>query len=139
MLDPRKFTLDMARWPLVVITQHVPQLTDEERAATLEETDRVLLANPGRYGLVLDNRQAQPPSAKQRALIGEYGVRSAERVRARCVATALLVSTEVMRAMVTAVQWQIGKQDNFEVFDELSGALAWVQHRLDLDYRRARG
>lgn len=132
MLDPRKFSIDVVRWPMVLITQHVAQLTDEERVATLVETDRVLLANQGRYGLVLDNRQAQPPLAKQRALIGEYGVRSAERVRARCVSTALVVSSEVMRAMITAVQWQTGKQDNLQVFDELAMALAWTQHRLDL-------
>ncbi len=133
MLDPRKFTLDITRWPLVVITQHVSQLSDEERIATLEETDRVLAEQTGRYALVLDNRKAEPPSAKQRALIGEYGVRSAERVKQRCVATALVVSTEVMRAMITAVQWQTGKQDNLEVFDELAMALAWTQHRLSLD------
>ncbi len=138
MPDPTQFTIDVTRWPLVVITQHVPQLSDEERVATLDETDRVLHANRGRYGLVLDNRKAEPPSARQRALIGDYGVRSADRVRVRCIATALVVSTEVMRAMITAVQWQTGKQANFEVFDELAMALAWSQHRLELDRGTAR-
>lgn len=135
MLDPRRFTIDVSRWPLVIITQHVAQLSDEERIATLDETDRVLEARTGRYGLVLDNRKAEPPSAKQRAVIGEYGVRSAERVRTRCVATALVVSTEVMRSMITAVQWKTGKQENLEVFDELAMALAWTQHRLEVDRR----
>jgi hypothetical protein len=133
LLDPRKFTIDATRWPVVVITQHVAQLTDEERTASLQQTDRLLNDRHGRYAMVLDNRRAEPPPAKQRALIADYGVRSAERMRQRCICTALIVSSDVMRAMITAVQWQTGRPANSEVFEDLSGALAWTEQRLSLE------
>jgi hypothetical protein len=130
MVEPRNFTIDVTRWPIVIITQHVAQLTDEERIASLESTDYVLNQRSGRYAIVLDNRRAAPPSPTQRAMIAEYGLKSIERIRARCICTAIVVTTDVMRAMVTAVQWKTGRPPNTEVFDDLAIALAWTKQRV---------
>jgi len=128
-----KVSIDASRWPIVVITQHVTNLTDQERASALMETDTVIESRPGRYAMVLDNRQAGPLSPTQRILIAEYAERTVERVRLRRAATAMIVSTEVMRMMVTAIQWKIGKHGEMEVFDQLETALRWAQERMQMD------
>jgi len=130
-LHAGKVVIDASRWPVVLITQVAVQLTDDERLSSLSETDQVLEGRSGRYAVVLDNRLAGPLSATQRGLLADYGKRTAERVRARCVGTAMIVSTEVMRMMVTAIQWQTGKHSEVMVFDELNHALLWARERLD--------
>lgn len=125
-----KVIVDSSRWPVVVISQVVAQLTDEERLSSLAEADALMEGRTGRYAVVLDNRLAGPLSPTQRSLVAEYGKRSAERVRIRCVGTAMVVSSEVMRMMVTAIQWQTGKMSETQVFDDLDAGTRWASERL---------
>jgi hypothetical protein len=131
MGEKNKFSIDVTRWPIVIITQRAPQLSDEERLASLAESERALEAHAGRYALVLDNRLALPPSEAQLAMIAEQGVRSAERVRSRCVCSALVVTSDRMHAMITACGWQTGKPPHTEVFDGLAAAIQWTRRRLE--------
>ncbi len=122
--------VDDSRWPVVVFTQVVPMLTDDERLSSLAVADALMESRPGRYAVVLDNRLASPLSPTQRSLLADYGKRAASRVRLRCVGTAMIVSTEVMRMMVTAIQWQIGRTSETQVFDELDAGIRWATERL---------
>jgi hypothetical protein len=130
MFDSDKFTIDVSRWPLVVITPRAQQLSESDLNAIFNHLDLALDMRSGRFALVIDSRAMTPPSAKQRALIGEYCLRSADRTRSRCVSIAVVASTDVMRASVTAVSWHSGAAKNVETFDDPVAAITSAQQRL---------
>jgi hypothetical protein len=134
-----KVTISADRWPVVVITQHVEQLTDEERLSSLAESDRVLTSRPGHYSLVLDNRKAGPVPPRQRKLIAEYMERHALRSRTRCCSTAFVMDSAVMRGVLTAIMWLRKPEIETRVFGELQEAIAWSlrQHERLRDPARA--
>jgi hypothetical protein len=132
MFDSHTSSIDTTRWPIVLITPHHEPRSDGELSALLGELDRVLQARNGRFALVIDTRQALPPSATQRAQIGDYCMRAADHSLARCVSVGVVATTDLMRATVTAVGWHSGRRGNVATFDDLTLALAAGQDCLDV-------
>jgi len=127
-----KVKVDDSRWPVVIITQQIEQLTDAERIASLELSNQVLGSHGNApYALVLDNRKAGPMPATQRKLIAEYMEKNALRARARCACTAFVSESVVMRAMLTAIMWLRKPEVETETFGDLNAAIAWGQRKLN--------
>ncbi len=135
-VDSPRVTVDDSRWPLMLVTQRAAQLTDAERLESLEASDRVLKAHgTERYCMVLDNRKAGPMPATQRKMIAEYMERNSVRARTRCVGTAFVSDSVVMRAMLTAIMWLRKPEVETQVFGDLDEATAWAASM----YQRASG
>jgi hypothetical protein len=122
---PNKITISLERWPVVVIAQQVPQLTDAERLEALAESDRLLSSRTGKYSMVLDNRKAGPVPPTQRKLIADYMEKHAARARMRCLSTAFVMDSTVMRGVLTAIMWIRKPEVETRVFAELDEAIAW--------------
>lgn len=123
--------MDDSRWPIFVITQCVDQLTDPERLASLEMCSRVLTSHGSDlYATVLDNRKAGPLPATQRKMMAEYIERNALRSRSRCVGSAFISDSAVMRAMLTAILWLRKPEVETQVFGDLETGIAWARQRL---------
>lgn len=127
-----KVTVDDNRWPVLVVTQRVDQLSDAERLASLETCSRALDAHGReRYAMILDNRKAGPMPATQRKMMADYMEKHAMRARARCVCTAMVMDSAVMRAMLTAILWLRKPEVETQVFGELDEAVTWARHKFE--------
>lgn len=126
-----KVTVDDDRWPVLVVTQRVEQLTDAERLQSLELSNSVLQSHGlDRYAMVLDNRKAGPLPATQRKMMAEYMERHAMRARSRCVCTAFVSDSIMMRGVLTAIMWLRKPDVETQVFGDLDDAIAWARTRL---------
>lgn len=126
-----KVTVNDERWPVLVVTQRVEQLTDPERMASLELSNRVLTSHGNdRYAMVLDNRKAGPLPATQRKMMADYMERHAMRARSRCACTAFVSESMVMRTMLTAIMWLRKPEVETQVFGDLDEAIGWCRARL---------
>ncbi len=126
-----KVSTDDTQWPLLIVTQHAEQLTDAERIASLEECNRVLNAHGNDpYVMVLDNRKAGALPPTQRKLMAEYMEKHAVRARSRCVGTAFVSDSAVMRAMLTAIMWLRTPEVETRVFARFDEATAWGRTKL---------
>jgi len=133
----QKVTIDDSRWPVVLISQLVEQLTDAERLASLDEADRILDARPDEaFSLVLDNRKAGPVPATQRKLIADYMARTTERDLARCLSAAFVVNSAVMQGVLTAIMWLRKPTVTTEVFRDVSEAMRWCAAKHEARDRR---
>lgn len=127
-----KVTVDDDRWPVLVVTQRVDQLSDSERLASLEICSNALNAHGlERYAMILDNRKAGPMPATQRRMMADYMEKHAMRARARCVCTAMVMDSAVMRAMLTAILWLRRPEVETQVFGELDEAITWARHKFE--------
>lgn len=132
-----KVTVDQTRWPVLVVTQRVEQLTDSERLASLEASSAVLAAHGAdRYAMVLDNRKAGPMPATQRKLMADYMEKHAMRARSRCVCTAFVSDSVVMRGVLTAIMWLRKPEVETQVFGDLDDAITWARGKLKLASQR---
>jgi hypothetical protein len=127
----RKWSVDTTRWPILVVTQHAPQLTDQERKEALDATDRAVDTGGGLYAVIHDSRFAEALSPKQRAMIADFGRRNEQRTRERCVGTAFVFDSVVMRAALTAISWLKPQVVEIKVFATLDEAHGWARERLD--------
>jgi len=126
-----KVSVDDTRWPILVVTQLVEQLTDAERVESLEVSSAVLKHRGGdRYAMVLDNRKAGPLPATQRKLIAEHMERYAARARSRCVCTAFVSDSTLMRGVLTAIMWLRKPEVETQIFGELEEAIRWARAKL---------
>lgn len=130
-LEVRKWSVDTTRWPVIVVAQLVPELTDQERMAALEATDRAIATDSGPYAVIHDARKAGPVSAKQRMMIAEFGKKHEARTLERCAAVAFVFDSLVMRAALTAIQWVKPASVDTKVFGNVADAHAWARERLD--------
>jgi len=129
-----KVTVDDSRWPVLLVTQQVEQLTDAERLESLEASNAVLNSHGAdRYAMVLDNRKAGPLPPTQRKLMAEYMERHAMRSRSRCVCTAFVSDSLMMRGVLTAIMWLRKPEVETQVFAGLEEATAWARAKLKGD------
>lgn len=126
-----KVAVDDTRWPVLVVTQLVEQLTDPERLESLDASNAVLNAHgTERYAMVLDNRKAGPLPPTQRKLMAEYMERHAMRARSRCVCTAFVSDSLMMRGVLTAIMWLRKPEVETQVFAGLEEATVWARSKL---------
>lgn len=127
----RKWSVDTTRWPLLIVTQHAPTLTDAERMEALEDTERALGTDRGKYAVIHDSRLAGPLTPTQRAMIAEYSKRHDARTRARCVCNAFVFDSLVMRGALTAIMWLKPPVVESKVFSNLEDAITWARTKIE--------
>ena len=127
----RKWSVDTTRWPVIIVSQLVPELSDEERMAALQATDHAIETDNGPYAVIHDARAAGAVSAKQRVMIAEFGKKHEARTLARCAAVAFVFDSLVMRAALTAIQWVKPSSVDTKVFADVHDAYVWSRDKLD--------
>lgn len=106
------------------------QVSDAQLIAGLAEFDRLLDSRPGRYVMVMDNRHSAGLTASQRGIIAENNKRNEMRARARSLGAAFVMSSGIVRGIMTAVFWIKKPAVETVVFDDLEEALSWAKGRL---------
>jgi hypothetical protein len=98
-----KTRLDESRWPLIVYTA-IGDQTDEDFDAYLADADRVL-SRQERHGVIFDARRASPIGPKLRKRQVDWLRENDRRLRARCVALGMLLSSPIQRGVFRAILW----------------------------------
>lgn len=96
-------TIDESRWPLVVMTI-VGTPTDAEVDAMLEGSARNLRRS-GRQVGILDLTRADRPPPVQRKKHAAWMNENAELLRARSAGMAFVITSPLVRGILTAIMW----------------------------------
>ena len=125
-------TLDLGSAKLMC-TRIVGARSDKHIVEHLEEYRLLLLEARGQgHKLVdiLDIRDAAPPTAKQRRMQGEWNTEYEALMRQTLVGFTFVVSSTVMRGIITAIMWIKPLPVPTAVFTQLEDAIAWGFERL---------
>jgi len=125
--DGSSWSVDPARWPVLIVTRLSAEISDEALLASMLATERVIDGKASAFSLILDNRLARGMTAKQRKMIAEHGAKRAEYSRRMCRGTAFVFDSPVMRGILTAIFWLRPADVPTQVFGDLEAALQWVQ------------
>ena len=116
--------VDRSRLPELRL-QYVGDYSDAELAVFLEELERVLQM-PGRKVCVIDLRQAQPGSARQRQLQAAWIGKNELALSRGFAAAAIVTDSAIIRGTVTAVFWIRPLPFPTRVAATLATAEAWL-------------
>jgi hypothetical protein len=120
--------------PLLVERQALPLLalsyvdayTDSELVQFLVDLEAVL-QEPGQKACLIDLRRAQPGSAKQRQMQGQWISDNEAVLQRDFVATALVADSAIIRGTITAVFWIRPLPMPSQVVATVEAAMAWLE------------
>ena len=119
--------VDEGRWPLVVVCWPAGPVTDAE----IEELLRALSRYYGRSHAVLhDGVRSTGLTANQRRRMAQHAATHDEEVRRWVLASAAVVTSAVVRGLITAVQWVAPSPCPFKAFSERAEAEEWLLQAL---------
>jgi hypothetical protein len=124
-----RLTIDVESWPLVRVRWPPAHLSEAELDELVTLTGRCLdRCEP--FGMITDGRLAPAPTAVQRKRLAEDAKKNEARLGRYMVASAVVVGSPLMKAMITAVNWLAPPPYPVQVFTEPHSAEAWVLGRL---------
>ena len=103
-------------------------MADRRRRAFTERC----LARGELFGMITDGRLAPAPTALQRKRLAEDAKRNEARLARHMVASAVVVGSPLMKAIVTAVNWLAPPPYPVQVFTDVAPAEVWVRERLGM-------
>lgn len=117
----------------LMCTRIVGARSDAHIAEHLAEY-RTILLDAERRGQklvdILEIRHATPPTAKQRRMQSDWNTENEELMRRTLVGFTFVVSSTVMRGIITAIMWIKPLPVSTAVFTELEDAVHWGFERL---------
>jgi hypothetical protein len=123
-------TFDERDWPIVRVTY--PHHMSENEAADYYQRLRECLKRKRRFALLMDARQAELPTAAERAQITEFWRATAEESARLLVGIAVVMKTALGRAVVTALCWAYTPPFAIRSFGTLFEGEHWLRDRLAL-------
>ncbi len=120
------FTFDESRRPLVT-ARLWGALSDDQFRAYLAAYDGVMDRGTQRVVLVIDARQVAPAPASQRKMQADWLVVRAPRVRELLIGMAFVISSPIVRALITAVFWWKPLPCPYTVLATMHDALDWAE------------
>lgn len=118
-------------WPILRVRWPSTPIDDEELDRLRDLTARAL-ARREPYAMISDARLAPAPNALQRKRMSEDAQAVEALLSRHMVASAVVVSSPVMRAIVTAVNWLAPPPYPVRIFSDITVAEEWVRERLGL-------
>jgi hypothetical protein len=138
-VDLKPLGYDESRWPFVVLTLPENELTDGQFAAQLE-AGNAQYARGQNFGLLVDVRKAELPSAARRRMIAENLDDNRRRHGPLLIGVAVVMSSSVARGAFRAIQWLRQNPDPpMSAFDDVDSALAWLRERYQAAMKRNAG
>lgn len=126
--DPH-LSVDVSRWPLVVLTTTgSPTETELERHLLEIETD--VLGRGQGFVQIIDQRRADSLNALQRSIIAEHQERMDEAYTKFCRGEAYVTDAK-MKGVMIAVFWQAKPAYPYRFFERFDEAQAWATRLLD--------
>ncbi len=120
-------TVDVARWPLAVLTYAgSPTLRDLENH--LREIEEKVLASGRPFIQIIDQTKGDVPTAMQRALIADHQSKNGEAYQRYCLGEAY-VCTSRMRSAMIAVFWQAMPAYPYTFVRTLEEGMVWANQR----------
>lgn len=117
----------------LLCTRIIGARSDADIVRHLEEY-RLLLLDARERGQklvdILEIRHATPPTAKQRRMQSDWNTEHEELMRQTLVGFTFVVSSTVMRGIITAIMWIKPLPMPSAVFTDLEEALQWAFERL---------
>jgi hypothetical protein len=122
-------TFDESGWPILVAT-YAQTMTREEGEAFYAALHAYLERNQ-RFGVLLDARPADIPTATERARIVRF-MKETSATSARLTAgIAVVMKTTGGRGVLTAVLWLYAPPFPIRAFSTLADGRRWLRERLD--------
>lgn len=115
--------IDDTAWPRVVLRWPGGERSDDELVAAANAL-RALGARGETYTLLVDAREARPPTRAQLGMMLALARRFGPGVR--CVATAIVSRSSIVRASIDSVRWMYLTPSRCTHFDELGAAMRWL-------------
>jgi hypothetical protein len=122
--------VDWSRHPLVVFRRRPGVATTLEGAEELCRLTAELFERRQRVGLILDMRGAALPDAKTRKLIAEFAKDNAHLFERWLAAQADVIDSEMLRHVITAINWIAPPEYPTRAFTSLDEAASWVTDAL---------
>lgn len=129
------YHLSLENEPIVVV-EVCGELTDDELTGMTTEVTRAMesqLANGLRAAVILDFSNAGPIAPRQRRMIGEWRARVRDLTRKVGVCMAMVVTSQLIRGILTAISWFQKEPIPVTFVDSFSEGLEWVLQRCKED------
>jgi hypothetical protein len=99
--------IDSMQWPLVTWSAHGLRTTDAELVEALDHVKELMeeVASGEKIFVLTDLSRSKAASASQRKVGAEFSARSAALQRRTVVGNAFVITSAVVRGVVTAVSW----------------------------------
>ena len=114
--------IDLSHWPVVVVTPPGTPVSDQGLDDFLERFESTVRSRGCAFATVLDLRNSAAITPKQRRLMSER-MRTNPENGDRNVATAMIMSSSLMRGLLTALLWLNKPAYPLQVFADVPGAL----------------
>ncbi len=104
MAVTQEYDFALNHFPLVIVTS--PEKVDDAEVRRMFARFDELYRAGKRYAVTMDTTATREmPTAKQRKLLADLSRASADESRRWCVGVAMVVTSAVLRGVMTAVQW----------------------------------
>ncbi len=128
--------IDERRAPLYVV-RFPPTATDDAVDAYCKTLGTWWSRVREPVGFIVDARGVEGAPAKQRKRFGEQEELNRPYTRKHHAGLALVVSSQVVRGIITAVYWLAPPNYEHVVLTDMAAAEAWIAARLPADRRQA--
>lgn len=123
----------------MILNLPAQELSDEAFAAQLK-AGNALFARGQNFGLLVDARNTQLPSAVRRRMIAENLDENRRRHGPVLVGVAVVTSSSLVRGTLRAIQWLRQNPDPpMSAFEHIDSALAWLREHYQAAMKRSTG
>ena len=123
-------SIDASRWPILVI-RIVENDELEFLQRSFDAVAELYKTKKEPYVTVIDASSSHRPSPAHRYLQTEFRREHEAHVRKYCRGTAIVVKSEIIKAVVTAIFWIKPPDTKTKFFTDMDNAMAWARERLD--------
>lgn len=122
-------SIDASRWPILIV-----RIIKNDEAGYLrrsfEAVAELYRTRKEPYVTVIDTSSGHRPSPDHRYLQTEFRREHAAHVKKYCRGTAIVVKSEIIKAVVTAIFWIKPPDTETKFFTDMDSAVAWARGRL---------
>ena len=125
---PGQLRVDTRYWPLVTLTVE-GRVDDAALEEHLREIENEVLIRGENFVQLIDQRNAEPLNATQRAIVAQHQTLMEDVYRAYCKAEAYVCNAE-MKGVMIAIFWQAKPAYSYRFFEDIDVARRWLREQL---------